>query len=337
MIGQAFFVAIALVQFMSALSFAQVSAHAFLWTAQTGMRDLGTLQGWQNSYALGLNQHGDIVGYNGDADGDVIAFAWTPLLGMHRLEGLSPTASGAVAINSEGQIAANSLLDAFLWTKKSGPFDLGNLGGGDTGATAINSSGDIVGSSVTSERLSHAFVWTAQSGIQDLMALVKDKSCPTCQSIAYGINDTGVIVGAMGAEGLSYQWPIVYRNGNIINLGDLGGTGRTKGGVAMAINNSGGVVGSAFAADGLSHPFLWTNSQGMMDLGLLPGAQGCYAYGVNETSQVVGYCEVSQAQRAFLWTASTGLQDLGTLPGGSQARAYAINNAGLIVGWSDTQ
>jgi probable HAF family extracellular repeat protein len=41
--------------------------HAFLWTKETDMQDLGTLPGDFYSLALGINDRGDVVGQSGDA------------------------------------------------------------------------------------------------------------------------------------------------------------------------------------------------------------------------------------------------------------------------------
>ena len=38
--------------------------HAFLWADGKGVRDLGVLPGKRGSYALGINNRGDVVGYS---------------------------------------------------------------------------------------------------------------------------------------------------------------------------------------------------------------------------------------------------------------------------------
>jgi probable HAF family extracellular repeat protein len=48
--------------------------HAFLWTHQTGMQDLGTVPGDVNSAAIGINDAGQIVGVSLDASFDPRAF-----------------------------------------------------------------------------------------------------------------------------------------------------------------------------------------------------------------------------------------------------------------------
>jgi probable HAF family extracellular repeat protein len=86
--------------------------HAFLWTRETGMRDLGTLPGDMNSAALAINNLGDIVG--GSIQGNVAtgsprAFLWHNGE-MRDLNTLVPKNSPlflltAFAINDVGEIA----------------------------------------------------------------------------------------------------------------------------------------------------------------------------------------------------------------------------------------
>jgi probable HAF family extracellular repeat protein len=104
--------------------------HAFLWTAQTGMRDLDP-QGEFASYTADINDRAQVVGYRSTSSG-----------GYH----------------------------AFLWTKRSGMRDLGTLGGALSNATGINNRGQVVGCSRTSTNEQHAFVWTEAGGMRDLGA-----------------------------------------------------------------------------------------------------------------------------------------------------------------------
>jgi probable HAF family extracellular repeat protein len=86
-------------------------AHAFLWTKQTGMRDLGTLlPGDVLSAALGINDNGDIVGISLDASFNVRPFLRRKRsVAMIDLNTLTPADSPlllllACSINSQGQI-----------------------------------------------------------------------------------------------------------------------------------------------------------------------------------------------------------------------------------------
>jgi probable HAF family extracellular repeat protein len=66
---------------------------------------------------------------------------------------------------------------------------------------------------------------------------------------------------------------------------------------------------------------------------------GVRAYGINASSQVTGYGNVSndpstEVDHPFLYSGGT-IQDLGTLPGAIDAQGFAINNAGWVVGGVD--
>jgi probable HAF family extracellular repeat protein len=152
----------------------------------------------------------------------------------------------------------------------------------------------------------------------------------TC-SEAFAINDKGQIVGqADDADGVTLA--VMWRSGQIHILGKLGGKGKSATGTATGINNAGQVVGwSTIDASKEIHPFLWSASTGMQDL----GTQGVssYATGINNLGEVVGYSGGGGLESAFLWTSSNGGQSLGTL-GGSLSIALAINDTGQVVGYS---
>lgn len=111
--------------------------HAFLWTRETGMQDLGTLPGDANSAGLSINDGGEVVGASLGAAGPIIgpvrAFLWRNGV-MTDLNTLIPADSPlylltAFAINNAGEIAG-----------------FGVTSGGDIHgflATPIVSSGDV--------------------------------------------------------------------------------------------------------------------------------------------------------------------------------------------------
>ena len=74
--------------------------HAFLWTPDGGMLDLGTLGGF-HSFAVGINNAGHVAGYS-EVQGSLAqhAFLWTPEQGMQDLGVLAGgTASSARAFS----------------------------------------------------------------------------------------------------------------------------------------------------------------------------------------------------------------------------------------------
>ena len=59
------------------------TTHAFLWSSTAGMQDLGSLGG--SSYANGINDAGQVVGYYVTSWGTYRAFLWTASGGMQDL------------------------------------------------------------------------------------------------------------------------------------------------------------------------------------------------------------------------------------------------------------
>ena len=96
--------------------------HAFLYTGEGGMIDLGTLGG-EDSAATGVNDSGLVIGDSSIDPGNVnapsYAFIWSKATGMVNLNSLLPPSSGwvlnsAIAINNEGQIIGSGNNGAYL-------------------------------------------------------------------------------------------------------------------------------------------------------------------------------------------------------------------------------
>ena len=174
--------------------------------------------------------------------------------------------------------------------------DLGTLGGDGSSANGINNSGQVVGESYTADGSSHAYRTAAN------------------QPINPATDDLGTLDGR--ADGASE---------------------------ALGINDLGQVVGwsSILLADQTlwEHAFRTAANQPINpatdDLGTL-GGLASYAYGINDSGQVVGEAhDPNNSSRAFRTAANQPINpatdDLGTL-GGGNARAYGINNSGQAVG-----
>ncbi|HMJ86973.1 MAG TPA: choice-of-anchor Q domain-containing protein, partial [Vicinamibacterales bacterium] len=137
------------------------SYHAFLWTATTGMKDLGTLGG-ARSFGHGVNNLGQVVGLSDDATGRERAFLWTPERGMEDLGTLpGGTSSEAYAINDRGQVVGRTTPNErpFVWTRSTGMIELPSLTGSGR-AYGLNERGQIAGQAGGSDSMLHAFVWT---------------------------------------------------------------------------------------------------------------------------------------------------------------------------------
>jgi len=123
---------------------------------------------------------------------------------------------------------------------------------------------------------------------------------------------------------------MLYRFGDVIDLGTLGGTQS----LARAINRDGDVVGWAYrTGETVPRAFRWRAGV-MTDLGTFGGARSD-ANDVNQAGEVVGSAfDAAGRELAFIWDGGA-LQPVGTL-GGTQSRANAINDWGDIVGMAAT-
>ena len=202
--------------------------------------------------------------------------------------------------------------------------------------------------------VNHSGQW--QNGVlTDLGALPGVNS-----SIPFWINDRGWTTG-MSENGVTDPltgFPetdaVLWRNGQIINLGTLGGNVSA----ANAVNNRGQVVGGAlntipdpfsgtffpsfffFPVATQSHAFLWQNGA-MQDLGTLGGPDSV-AWFVNEPGQIAGQSSINFVPNPgtgiptvdpFFWE-NGKMVDIGGL-GGTLGVVYDLNNRGQVVGQSN--
>ena len=150
-----------------------------------------------------------------------------------------------------------------------------------------------------------------------------------------GISENGSIDPLIGIpEGVAVMW----KNGQITNLGTLGGNES----VAWAVNSSDQVTGCAANAvpdDGSlfgwgtqTRAFLYQNGA-MQDLGTLGGTDACGTL-LNDAGQVTGFSYTdSFAVDVFLWTKGN-MQDIGGL-GGTFGFPNYINSKGQVAGESN--
>jgi probable HAF family extracellular repeat protein len=127
---------------------------------------------------------------------------------------------------------------------------------------------------------------------------------------------------------------------SITGLGTLDGDDSAWENVYASDINDQGVIAGSISTPGPGsdwHSFVWTQENGMQDLGTLGG--NSTASSINDSSAVVGTSgtdplDPGGASHAYLWTSEDGIQDIGTL-GGSTSRANDINAFGQVVGQSD--
>lgn len=284
--------------------------------------DLGTL-GSSQSYGVGVNDHGQVVGYlNPTSSGQPAgAFLWdngtmtSLVIGAH-----------AEAINNSGQVAVGS----YVWQDGSTQ-SLGTLGDTSHGeisteAFGINNAGVVVGASYVDASSYHAFAWN-NGVMQDLGTLGGSNS------IAFDINDKGQVIGRFDTASGTFR-ATLWDDGIAQDLGTLGG----QNSIGTAVNNQGQAAGHAQLSSGDYHAFIWQNGT-MSDIGTLGGAVSS-ASAINDRGQVVGTSQFSTGDYgAFMWSDKTGIVDLCFLTDctakGWQSlyAANDISNSGHITGF----
>jgi probable HAF family extracellular repeat protein len=213
---------------------------AFLWSAATGMRDLGSLSPGPAAFsqAIAINEAGTVVGRATALDGFNVAFRWTASDGMVRLgEPPGGVSSMAVAVNAREQAAgqadlAGGVTHAVLWDPSTGVRDLGTLPGAEGSlAEGINDAGVVVGTAFGPNP--RAFRWEAGTGMVDLTP-------PGARgSAAVAINNAGQILGNVLRE--SEAEPVIWEpDGRLTFLAAPGVDGPS----VADLNAAGNVVGS---------------------------------------------------------------------------------------------
>lgn len=293
-------------------------AHAYRWRNGV-MRDLGTLADGYSSLSASVNDRGWSLGASQTGIID-------PLFGFPQNR-------------------------AALWMGRR-IVNLGVVpGGSESIGISVNNAGQAVGISDNGVPDPYSmfgwgvqmrtFVWQ-RGELQDIGTLGGPDSLP-----GPGCNNQlpGVIVGTSytsfvpnDVTGVPTQDPFLWKGGEMIDLGNLGGLMN----FAQCANNRQEIIGMSSLAEHPGacvtgepgcHAFLWARGS-MRDLGTLGGANSD-AIWINDAGDIAGSADLVTPgiHDAVRWRHGRIL-DLGTVSGDACSRGLAINSRGQVVGGS---
>lgn len=274
--------------------------HAFRWSREEGMRNVGdSLGGHGISEGNGIDDQGEVAGVESADEGK-----------RHR---------------------------SFVTTRGT-VLDLGSLQGPTVGfseARAISPRGEVVGESVFTfpdgNFGSVPYHWDSVGGMQAIPIMPEFETFVIFVP-AQGVNTQGTIVG----WGSTFMGERAWRWDAAAGMTDIGSLSSGEA-HAYAVNDHEQIVGdasmpSAHCGFATFHAFR-SAPAGLEDLGALPGDEYSVAHGINGSGDVVGDSGL-ETTRAFLFR-NTKMFDLTTLAGDSSwalQSATGINDRGQITG-----
>jgi probable HAF family extracellular repeat protein len=293
------------------------------------LTDLSTQGSMRGSWAIGINNNGDVVGmasFIGNTYQQAALWRNGVAYDLGTLGGNGSVANDindyGVVVGEAGTIGQGS--QAFKWDSSNGMQALPTLGGDRSVAGCINSAGQIVGSAFNSYDQIRPVLWDG-GGIQTFGVI----------SALYGghaseINNAGQIVG-MIADANNQGHAMLWSNGVAQDLGTFGGG--VGGSGASAINDAGQVVINTNTYGSYWSTSIWSNGS-LQNLPNL-GNNGAVGGAINSSGLVVGTAlGVDGNSHAVLWQ-NGEIIDLNSFvegTGWTLLNAIDINDKGQIVG-----
>lgn len=324
---------------LASVSFAGSSAPRFT------IRAIDAIGGAEN-LALGVNDHGQVVGQFVRENGTLGAYIWSSSNGMVELQGLSGTSETvAFNLNNLGQVVGygmrsdNNQSEALLWQSDGEMVNVGQIWDptGGTEVFDINEQGMMVGSRRIGPAQRQGLMYTLGGETVNVGTIEGNN-----QSKNTAINESGDVVGFSYRLFEPDRAALTRYTGDAYEeTVDLGPTGRTFS-RAFDVNDVGQVVG--FANDGASairaaifdvdRPGGWTN------LGIVEGFgfEESEALSINNDGWIVGRSFNFENSAATFYFGGEAIE-LSTLVDNLNAAGFvalyeanAINDLGQIVG-----
>lgn len=236
-------------------------------------------------------------------------------------------------INNNNQIVGFSVDQNNVvtnWTRNTdGTFNILNLPTGSM-ANGVNVNPVVVG-----QNGANAFVYFG--GIYANLPYVNGT---TTSEVAFGINDTGTIVGQYTDSSTGSSPGFVYANAMYTSLNPVANASATN---AQGVNNN-GIVAGFFTTDGVhSHGFFYDTNNHNYQLVADPNVQNfvfSQLLSINDTGIVAGYYGTTNgSQHGFLYDANTGVYTFlddplqGDINGVTITQITGISDSGEITGF----
>jgi len=226
------------------------SGPVLLWSRSAGEQ---TISIGGPTTPIGIDEAGDIVGTVGLSPNPQLAFFWQPGGSVQYPETPGANGSSAIAASSSGVVIGNNIglpeSPYFIWNQSAGTQLLQVISGQVPSLAGVNSSSQVAGTYIGDDGGSHAFLWSASAGLQDLGTLGADSA-----SQASAVNDRGAVVGWS-----NFQIFLWTQTGGMKSIAN---TGRREAGIsALGINNQSWVV-----LDVRATASLWTPDLGVIKL-----------------------------------------------------------------------
>lgn len=299
------------------------------------VKDVGTVEVFNQSIVPGLGPRGDVVLWARVNDGQFAPVRWEDGKVQTLVIPQGYRNAFAFGVNATGTAIgwANTTLNPVdsLSTKHAFRFlagksdDLGTLPGGrNSEAYAISNNGIVVG--ISDARGNHrlGFQWTA-GHMRTLPPLPGGRD-----TAAYGVNNKGFISGASSICDIKakrlHMHAVIWRNGLPM---DLHAADDDDDNVAYGLNSQGDAVGR-ITEDDENEAFLYSN-RSIHRLGI----QGS-AFSINDHQEIVGTTDAPERGRSsgFLWLNGETFDLNRLLVEPSKARieaAFSINDDGVIL------
>jgi probable HAF family extracellular repeat protein len=274
-----------------------------------------------------------------ESSGTQQAILWTAADGLVTLGDVDDGGSSAWQVSADGSVIIGlSNSEIFRWTEDSGMEVLTSRGTGERFSTwGMSADGSvIIGESYTYSEAdggsSAYFRWTENTGIEYLTSLTDYDSSWVNSISADGVT----IIGAASsdAETQAVRWTEVDSPEGLGWLNAASDEYRDS--WANDLSADGTIIVGASTSDlGRFEAFRWSESTGMVGLGILDGFTSSSASLISADGSTIAGTNSAEDSEAFYWTASTGMIGLGTL-GGDYSSPRAISATGdVIVGDSD--